>query len=87
MTKYDGDARMCRPGQSGREQNVDQRIGRDRTEQHPQARHVLKGDYHRKQVLKRDQHQAKPDTHTAEVAGAGNPAAPEHEDADQDEQK
>ena len=30
--QYDGDARMRRPRQSGGEQNVDQRVGRDRTE-------------------------------------------------------
>ena len=36
--QYDSDARMRRPRQSGRKQNVDQRVGRDRTEQHPQGR-------------------------------------------------
>ena len=62
-------------------------IGRDRAEQDPQARHVLVGCDHRKKVLKRDQHQTEPDPHPAQVARAGHPAAPKHENADQDEQK
>jgi hypothetical protein len=36
-------------------------------------------------VLKRDQYQTKPDPHPAEIARAGDPAAPKHENADQDE--
>ncbi len=75
------------PGQSGRQHNVDQRIGGDRPKQHPQARHVLEGGDHREEVLKRDQHQTKPDSDPAEVARAGNRAAPEHEHADQNEQE
>jgi hypothetical protein len=55
----------------GGDHNVDQRVGRDRTEQHPQARHVLEGGDHREEVLKRDQHQTKPDSHPAEIARAG----------------
>jgi hypothetical protein len=62
---------MRRPGQGGGDHNVDQRVGRDRTEQHPQARHVLEGGDHREEVLKRDQHQTKPDPHPAEIARAG----------------
>jgi hypothetical protein len=85
--QHDGDARMRRPGQSGSDQHTDQRLGRDRTEQQAQARHVLIGCDHRQQVLKRDQYQTKPDTHPTEVARAGNPASPEHEYAEQDEKK
>ena len=46
-----------------------------------------KGMIIEKQVLKRDQHQTKPDPHPAEVARAGHRAAPEHEHADQDQQE
>ena len=59
--QHDRDAGMRRPGQRGREQDVDQRVGRDHAEQHPQARRVLVGRDHRQQMLKRDQHQAEPD--------------------------
>jgi hypothetical protein len=76
---------MRRPGQSGREHNVDQRVGGDCTEQHPQARHVFEGGNHREQVLKRDQHQTKPDPHPAEIPRAGHRATPEHEHPDQHE--
>jgi hypothetical protein len=71
--QHDGDARMCRPSQSGSDQDVDQRFGCDRAEQHPQARHVFIGRDHRQEVLKRDQHQTKPDPHPAEVARAVTP--------------
>jgi hypothetical protein len=50
-------------------------------------KHVLVRSDHRQKVLKRDQHQTEPDPDPAEVARAGNPAAPKHEHADQDEQK
>jgi len=82
-----GHARMRRPGQSGREHNIDQRFSRDRTEEHSQARHVFVGRDHREQVRKRDQHQTQPDPDPAEIARTGDPAAPEHEHADQDEQE
>jgi hypothetical protein len=48
---------------------------------------VIAPSSHREEVLKRDQHQTKADSHPAEVARSGNPAAPEHEDADQNEQE
>jgi hypothetical protein len=71
----------------GGEQDVDQLVGRDRTQQDPQARYVFKGGNHRKQVLKRNQDETKPDPHPAEVTGARHAAAPEHEYPDQDEQE
>jgi len=33
--QYDGDARMGRPGESGGNQHIDRRLGRDPAEQHP----------------------------------------------------
>jgi len=42
---------------------------------------------HRKQILKRDQHQAQPNPDPAKVARAGNSTAAKHEHAEQDEQK
>ena len=50
----DRNARMRRPRQSGREHNIDQRVGRNRTEQHPQTRHVLIRRDHQQQVLQRN---------------------------------
>jgi hypothetical protein len=85
--QHDGDTRMRRPGQASGKQNVDQRLGRDRAEQHSQTRHVLERRDHRQQVLTRDQDQTEPDPDPAEVARAGDPAAPKHEHAEQDEQK
>ena len=42
---------------------------------------------HRKQILKRDQHQDQPNPDPAKVARAGNSTAAKHEHAEQDEQK
>ena len=85
--QHDRDTRMRRPGEPGREQNVDQRVCCDRAQQHAQAWCVLIRRDHRQQMVKSDQHQAESDASPAEIAGARDAAAPEHHHADQDEKE
>jgi hypothetical protein len=82
-----GDARMRRPGQTSGQQHVDQRLGRHRPEQHPQARCILVWCNQRQQVLQRDQHQTEADAYSTVIAGSRHRASAEHQDAEQHEQK
>ena len=61
----------------------DNRLGRDRTHQQPQARHVLVGRQQTEKLLEGEEHQPEPDRHAAEVARPAGEAAAKQDEAAQ----
>ena len=84
--QHNGHARMRRPGQPGRKDDIQHGLRGHRAEEHPQARHVLVWREQIDELVQGHQHQAKPDQHATEVTRAGRGAA-EHQQADQDQRR
>ena len=81
------DARMRRPGKRRGEDDCDDRLRRDGTHQHAQARHVLIRCDHAEEVLQRDEHQPEADRRSPQIARPRHEAAAKQNDPDEDEKK
>jgi hypothetical protein len=79
---------MCCPGGKRTEEQGDDRLRRNRAEQHPQAWRILIRCRDLQQLAQRHQQKAKADDGAADIACARlAAAAAKHHDADQDENR